>query len=92
MSAAPAVVQDSAIPTTTTTTDGLGQTNTDNPRSTETPALGPGEGKPADKDTVEAVPNVANVPKEENLGKGEVLIESHPINEGILNYKGSGLK
>lgn len=37
-------------------------------------------------------PNVTNVPKEESVGKGEVLVESHPINEGILNYKGPGLK
>ena len=36
--------------------------------------------------------NVTNVPKEEKVGKGEVLVESHPINEGILNYKGPGLK
>lgn len=37
-------------------------------------------------------PNVSNVTKEEKLGKGEVLVESHPINEGVLNYKGPGLK
>ena len=37
-------------------------------------------------------PNVSNVTKEEKLGKGEVMVESQPINEGILNYKGPGLK
>lgn len=37
-------------------------------------------------------PNVTNAAKEEKVGKGETLIESHPINEGILNYKGPGLK
>ena len=37
-------------------------------------------------------PNVSNVGKEEKLAQGEVMIESHPINEGILNYKGPGLK
>ena len=37
-------------------------------------------------------PNVSNVTKEEKVGKGEVLVESHPISEGILNYKGPGLK
>ena len=37
-------------------------------------------------------PNVSNVPKEEKLAKGEVLVESQPINEGILNYKGPGFK
>ena len=37
-------------------------------------------------------PNVSNVTKEEKVAKGEVLVESQPINEGILNYKGPGLK
>jgi len=37
-------------------------------------------------------PNVTSPHKEEKLGKGETLIESNPINEGILNYKGPGLK
>ena len=37
-------------------------------------------------------PNVSNVTKEEKLGKGEVMVESQPINAGILNYKGPGLK
>ena len=37
-------------------------------------------------------PNVSNVTKEEKFAKGEVMIESHPINEGVLNYKGPGLK
>ncbi|KAL9135998.1 MAG: hypothetical protein Q9175_002796 [Cornicularia normoerica] len=37
-------------------------------------------------------PNVSNVTKEEKVAKGEVLVESHPINEGVLNYKGPGLK
>lgn len=36
--------------------------------------------------------NITPVAKEEKIGKGETLIESHPINEGILNYKGPGLK
>ncbi|KAL6718014.1 hypothetical protein ACLMJK_004099 [Lecanora helva] len=37
-------------------------------------------------------PNVSNVTKEEKVGKGEVKVESHTINEGVLNYKGPGLK
>ena len=37
-------------------------------------------------------PNLTNVAKEEKVGKGEVMVESHPINEGVLNYKGPGLK
>ena len=41
---------------------------------------------------VPTAPNVTNVPKEEKVGKGEVMVESHPINEGVLNYKSPGLK
>ncbi|CAF9926741.1 MAG: hypothetical protein ALECFALPRED_003520 [Alectoria fallacina] len=41
---------------------------------------------------VAAAPNVGNATKVEKLAKGEVLVESHPINEGLLNYKGPGLK
>lgn len=37
-------------------------------------------------------PNVSNVTKEEKLANGEVMVESQPINEGLLNYKGPGLK
>ena len=36
--------------------------------------------------------NITPLAKEEKVGKGETLIESHPIHEGILNYKGPGLK
>lgn len=36
--------------------------------------------------------NVSNVTKEEKVAKGEVMVESHQINEGVLNYKGPGLK
>ena len=39
-----------------------------------------------------ALPNVVNPVKEEKVGKGEVLITSKAINEGVLNYKGPGLK
>ena len=39
-----------------------------------------------------SAPNLTNVTKEEKVGKGEVMVESHPINEGVLNYKGPGLK
>ena len=37
-------------------------------------------------------PNVSNATKEEKVAKGEVMVESRPINEGVLNYKGPGLK
>ena len=36
--------------------------------------------------------NITPVTKEEKLGNGEVAVTSQPINEGILNYKGPGLK
>ena len=65
-----------AEPTTTTTT------------TTETPA-------PAGETATPAAPTAANVThpvKEEKLGKGEELITSKAINEGVLNYKGPGLK
>ena len=88
------IVQDTTASTTDgpkTTTSGLTATNQDS-KATETPVLGPGEGKPSDNGAVEALPNVTNAPKEENVGKNEVLVESQPINEGVLNYKGPGLK
>lgn len=37
-------------------------------------------------------PNLTNPVKEEKIGKGEKLITSKAINEGVLNYKGPGLK
>lgn len=74
------------------------QASTDPVRSNETSALSPesrpelNEGAGDIQDASPTGPNVTNVPKEEKLGKGEMLIESHPINEGVLNYKGTGLK
>lgn len=73
---------------------------TDPIRSQETSELSPesrpelGQSGITDGTTAAAptAPNVTNVPKEEKIGKGEVLVESHPINEGVLNYKGPGLK
>ncbi|KAL9126474.1 MAG: hypothetical protein Q9217_004473 [Psora testacea] len=89
-----ASVQDTNAPTTSGPDLAAGGPTTaaENPKSTQTPVLGPGEGHPTDKGAAEAVANVTNIPKEEKVGKGEVLVESHPINEGILNYKGPGLK
>lgn len=37
-------------------------------------------------------PSVSNVTKEEKVAEGEVMVESHQINHGLLNYKGPGLK
>ena len=76
---------------TTTAPDGPA-TGSGTESKPETSVLGPGESKTSTKGTAEAVPNVANVPKEEKFGKNEVLVESHPISEGVLNYKGPGLK
>ena len=94
---------DAQIPTTgptgpVTETIGPATTNadvTDTPLPTdvkEDSALGPAEGAPSDKANAEAVPNVTNAPKEEKIAKGEVKVESHPINEGVLNLKSPGIK
>jgi len=69
-------------------------------RSQETSELSPesrpelGQSGIPDGTTAAALtaPNVTNMPKEDKVGKGEVMVESHPINEGVLNYKGPGLK
>ena len=65
-----------AEPATTTTT------------TADTPAPA-GESATADAPT--STPET-NVVKEEKVGKGEELITSKAINEGVLNYKGPGLK
>ena len=88
-----AVVPATAEPTAATTT--AAEANTDPVRPTDTAALSP-DSRPevkqgTDGNTATAA-NLTNIPKEEKLGKGEVLIESHAINEGVLNYKGPGLK
>ncbi|KAL9100255.1 MAG: hypothetical protein Q9163_004347 [Psora crenata] len=95
MSEAPAsAVHDTTAPTTTTMGPDVAvsgsTTNAENAKPTEAPGLSPADGKHVEAS--EAIANVANAPKEEKVGKGEVLVESHPINEGVLNYKGSGLK
>ena len=58
----------------------------------ETTILAEGEAKTSNTGTAEATPDTTNVPKEEKLADGEVLIESKPINEGVLNFKSPGLK
>ena len=84
MSAASVPVQEAlagplapAEPATTTTTT-----------TADTPA-------PAGESAAAAAPTgtpETNVVKEEKVGKGEELITSKAINEGVLNYKGPGLK
>ena len=59
--------------------------------STETPASIPAAGISSDKAT--DLPTTDTAAKDEVvLAKDEVLIDSHPINEGILNLKSPGLK
>lgn len=104
MSEVPQSVQDTpaAVPATmdsNAATTTASEATADPIRSQETSELSP-ESRPelgsglTDGTTAAAptAPNVTNVPKEEKVGKGEVMVESHPINEGILNYKGPGLK
>ena len=55
--------------------------------TTETPAPAGETATPAPTG-----PNVTNPVKEEKVGKNEKLITSEAINEGVLNYKGPGLK
>lgn len=75
----------------TTTADTIDTPSATNAKAEPSP-LSPAEGAPSDKGTSEAVPNLTNVPKEEKAGKGEVTVESHPINEGVLNLKSPGIK
>jgi hypothetical protein len=92
--AAPPVGVEPAAPMTTAS-----EASTDPVRSQESSTLSP-ESRPElgaglTDGTTAAAPTGSNVTsphKEEKLGKGEVLIESNPINEGVLNYKGPGLK
>lgn len=42
--------------------------------------------------TAETTTTATALPTEEKVGKSEVKIEAQPITEGILNYKGPGLK
>ena len=87
--AAPATTEP-AVATTT-----AAEANTDPIRNQESGALAP-ESRPELTDgTTAAAPTAANVTpvtKEEKLGNGEVAVTSQPINEGVLNYKGPGLK
>lgn len=84
------VQENTAGPATGSGNDGIPTSTA--PPTTETPILGSTDGKPSEKDTAEAQPNLTNKPKEEDLGNGEVLVESQAINEGVLNLKGPGLK
>ena len=73
-----------------TSTDAPATTATNDAKAETFPA--PVEGKAAEKDVQEAIPNETNVAKEKDIGKGEVVVESKPINEGVLNLKAPGIK
>lgn len=47
---------------------------------------------PATTTAAEGTTATTDLPKEEKVAKGEVKIEAQPVTEGILNYKGPGLK
>ena len=72
------------------------EANKDPIRPTGTDALAP-ESRPEVTDSVEEGKTVptAGVPATEPAGvtapKGASIVESQPINEGVLNYKGPGL-
>lgn len=104
MSEAPTSTQETPVAPATTTaaateptpaTTTASEATADPVRTTETSDLLP-ESRPeiatGTQGTAEALPNLTNAPKEEKVGKNEVLVESHLINEGVLNYKGPGLK
>ena len=91
--AAPAATEPTAVTTSAS------EATADPVRAQETSALSPESrpevaGSTTDGTTAAAPsgPNVDTPHKEEKVGKGEALIESQPINEGVLNYKGPGLK
>ena len=89
MSDTQAPVQETPVAATMPTTESTTMT-TDKPvEKTIDPAEGVTDGSTA---AAPSGPNVTNVPKEEKIGKNEVKVEAHPINEGVLNYKAPGLK
>ena len=73
-----------AEPTTTAS-----EANKDPIRPSGTDALVP-ESRP-EVTTAEAPTTTSGEPASETAPKGSTVVESQPINEGILNYKGPGL-
>ena len=70
---------------------------TTEPTTTEPAAVAPTDkvapsGETATTAAAPTGPNTINPIKEEKIGKNEELITSKAINEGVLNYKGPGLK
>lgn len=86
------VADPAAVPPTTTASEA----NKDPIRASGTDALVP-ESRPEVTENVEdgkTVPTAdapATEPTGETAPKGASVVESQPINEGILNYKGPGL-
>lgn len=82
-------IADPAVVAPTTTAS---EANKDPIRATRTDALVP-ESRPEVTNSAKGATNVsaAGASATEPAPKGASVIESQPINEGILNYKGPGL-
>ena len=86
------VADPAAVPPTTTASEA----SKDPIRSTGTDTLVP-ESRPEvannieGGDTVPIAGTAAAEPTGETASKGAAVVESQPINEGVLNYKGPGL-
>lgn len=79
----PAVAPVTAEPTAATAT--ATEPTVDPVATQETPAESKPEAGITDGAAVAA-------PAEEKAGKGEAVVTAQPINEGVLSYKGTGLK
>ena len=79
----PAVAPVAAEPTAATTT--AAESAVDPVATQDTPV----ESKPEAGITDSSA---AAAPAEEKAGKGEAVVTAQPINEGVLSYKGTGLK
>lgn len=93
---APAAIEPASVTTTASTAsrDPV-RTQTTSDLSPETrPELGTDttDGTTAAASAAPAARGITDVTKAEKIGNGEVLIEAHPVNDGILSYKGPGLK
>lgn len=81
-----------AAPASQVTSDPIRDQNTSDLSPESRPELGMNGVPAGDPAATPTGPNVTNVTKEVKVENGEVMVESHTINEGVLNYKGPGLK
>ena len=80
------VADPAAVDPTTTTS----AANKDPIRPSGTDTLVP-ESRPEFANTTEGATTTSSEPTGESAPKGSTVVESQPINEGILNYKAPGL-